>query len=98
MPVSIDLTDTDRRDALRAPVSGEKPSLIGMTRDELADALRACGVAERQIRMRVQQLWHWLYVRGVDDFDAMLNVSRDLRAALKERYGIARPEIVDEQI
>jgi 23S rRNA (adenine2503-C2)-methyltransferase len=37
-------------------------------------------------------------VRGVDDFDAMLNVSKDLRAALKSRYSIARPEIVDEQI
>ena len=29
--------------------------------------------------MRVSQLWHWLYVRGVSDFDDMANVSKDLR-------------------
>ena len=48
--------------------------------------------------MRVSQLWHWLYVRGVSDFDAMRNVSKDLRETLRSRFTIARPEIVDEQI
>ncbi len=75
-----------------------KPSLAGLDRDRLAAALAAIGVPERQIRMRVAQLWHWLYVRGVTDFAAMTNVSRDLRAALADAYAIARPEIVSEQI
>lgn len=69
-----------------------------MSREELGDALREAGIAERQIRMRTQQLWHWLYVRGVSSFDDMLNVSKDLRAQLGQHYTIARPEIVDEQI
>ncbi len=34
-------------------------------------ALGEAGVPERQRRMRVQQIWHWLYVRGAQDFDAM---------------------------
>ncbi|MDA4845512.1 23S rRNA (adenine(2503)-C(2))-methyltransferase RlmN [Hoeflea poritis] len=102
MPVTIDLKDAETRDALaaravsRAP--GEKPSLIGMSREEMGEALGEAGVKDRQIKMRVQQLWHWLYVRGVSDFAQMLNVSKDLRATLDERYTIARPEIVDEQI
>ncbi len=82
-----------------APVrSGEKPSLIGLTREEMGAALREKGVAEKQIRMRVSQIWHWLYIRGISDFDDMRNVSKDLRTLLTEHFTIQRPEIVEEQI
>src|SRR5690606_10747705 len=86
------------KQAAARPAPGDRPSLIGMSREELADALGEAGVPERQRRMRVQQLWHWLYVRGVSDFADMLNVSRELRATLAERFAITRPEIVTEQI
>lgn len=75
-----------------------KPSLIGLTRDELGAALKDKGVPEKQIRMRTGQIWHWLYIRGISDFDDMLNVSKDLRALLKEHFTIQRPEIAEEQI
>src|SRR5690242_12391266 len=75
-----------------------KPSLVGLSRAELGAALTALGVAPSQVKMRVQQLWHWLYVRGVTDFDAMSSVSKDLRAALAEHHTLARPEVVAEQI
>jgi 23S rRNA (adenine2503-C2)-methyltransferase len=48
--------------------------------------------------MRVQQIWQWLYVRGVQDFEAMTTLSKDLRAALAQRFTLARPEIAAEQI
>ena len=48
--------------------------------------------------MRVQQLWHWIYVRGVTSFEAMTSVSKELRAALAARHTLARPEVVAEQI
>ena len=76
----------------------EKPSLVGMTRIEMAKALLAIGVEERQLRMRVTQLWHWIYVRGVREFSAMTNVAKDLRARLDAAYTIGRPEIVAEQV
>ncbi len=76
----------------------EKPVLIGLSREDLAAALKERGVPERQIKMRVSQLWNWLYVRGVSDFDAMVNVSKDMREMLKAHFTIARPEIVEEQI
>ncbi len=61
-------------------------------------ALAAAGVPDKQIRMRGAQLWHWLYVRGADDFNRMSNVSRDLRQKLSERYSLALPQVVSEQV
>ncbi|PST18041.1 23S rRNA (adenine(2503)-C(2))-methyltransferase RlmN [Rhizobium sp. JAB6] len=75
-----------------------KPSLIGMTREEMGAALKEKGVADKQIKMRVSQLWNWIYVRGVSDFDSMANVSKDMREMLKTHFTIARPEIVEEQV
>ncbi|WP_074381188.1 23S rRNA (adenine(2503)-C(2))-methyltransferase RlmN [Bartonella doshiae] len=75
-----------------------KHSLIGLSRDEIEQALTELGVPERQVRMRVRQLWHWLYVRGVSDFGEMLNISKPMQEMLKIHFSIARPEIVEEQI
>jgi 23S rRNA (adenine2503-C2)-methyltransferase len=87
--------------AVAAPLpasAAAKPSLVGATRAELAEALAAVGVPSREIRMRVTQLWHWIYHHGIRDFSAMLNVSKHLRAALAERYSLERPEMVTEQL
>ncbi len=48
--------------------------------------------------MRVQQLWHWIYFRGLTSFDVMSSVSKDLRAALEQHFTLDRPEVVAEQI
>jgi 23S rRNA (adenine2503-C2)-methyltransferase len=48
--------------------------------------------------MRVQQLWHWIYVRGAQDFSQMTNVSKELRVALADKFTLARPEVVAEQV
>lgn len=79
-------------------VAPKKPSLVGMTRAQLSDALGTLGVPERQRKMRVQQLWHWIYFRGFTDFDAMTSVSKELRATLAEHFTVARPEVVAEQV
>ena len=79
-------------------VAPDKPSLVGLTRAQLADALGDIGVPEAQRKMRVQQLWHWIYFRGFTSFDAMSSVSKELRAALAERFTLDRPEVVAEQI
>jgi 23S rRNA (adenine2503-C2)-methyltransferase len=75
-----------------------KPSLVGMSRAALAEALGGIGVPAAQRKMRVQQLWHWLYVRGAKSFDEMTSVSKELRAALDAHFTLARPEVVAEQI
>jgi 23S rRNA (adenine2503-C2)-methyltransferase len=75
-----------------------KPSLAGATRAEIAAALARLGVPEREIKMRLAQLWHWIYFRGARDFDAMLNIAKPMRAALAELFTLERPEIVAEQV
>jgi 23S rRNA (adenine2503-C2)-methyltransferase len=75
-----------------------QPSLVGLSRDALAEALGGIGVPERQRRMRVQQIWHWLYVRGAQHFDEMTTLSKDLRSALAQHFTLARLEVAAEQI
>ncbi|MBV9236536.1 MAG: 23S rRNA (adenine(2503)-C(2))-methyltransferase RlmN [Xanthobacteraceae bacterium] len=79
-------------------VAPAKPSLVGMSRAVLAQALADIGVPQAQHKMRVQQLWHWIYVRGAQSFDEMTNVSKELRARLDAHYTLARPEVAAEQI
>ncbi len=101
MSISYDLTTPQTRDALAAnarAMLAPKPTLIGLSREELGEALLEIGIPAKQIKMRVAQLWHWLYVRGVSDFADMANISKDLRSALTEHFTIARPEVVEEQI
>jgi 23S rRNA (adenine2503-C2)-methyltransferase len=103
------LMDTTQAEAAAGPRPIEKtpleryvppaqPSLVGLDRAALASSLAAAGVPEGQRRMRVRQLWNWLYVRGAQNFDEMTSVSKDLRATLAERYTLARPEVVAEQV
>lgn len=44
---------------------------------------------------RVKQIEEWMHVRGVDSFDAMSNVPRELRAQLAERFSLALPEVIE---
>ncbi len=74
------------------------PTLVGLTRPQLAEALGAVGLEGREARMRASQVWNWLYVRGATSFDEMTNISKALRATLAETFTLARPEIVSEQI
>jgi 23S rRNA (adenine2503-C2)-methyltransferase len=79
-------------------VAPAQPSLVGMNRAELAEALGLVGVPEKQRKMRIQQLWHWIYLRGAQSFEDMTSVSKELRAELARKFTVARPEVVAEQV
>ena len=100
MPLSIDLTDAKQRSALAqsAAIDQGRTELVGLTKSEMGDALREAGIPEKQIRMRVAQLWQWIYVRGHADFSRMSNLGKELRARLEADFTVERPEIVEEQI
>src|SRR5215469_8380463 len=83
---------------LESYVPPAKPSLIGLSRAELTERLSEIGVASGQRRMRVQQLWHWIYVRGARAFDEMTSISRETRAELSKHFTVDRPEVAAEQI
>ena len=65
-------------------------NIVGLTRPQLRDALIGVGVKEKQAKMRVNQIWQWLYHWGVRDFDVMTNLSKEFRATLGD--GRALPE------
>jgi 23S rRNA (adenine2503-C2)-methyltransferase len=102
MTTTIDIAPTSAAFVEKTPleryVAPDRPSLVGLSRDQLADVLGELGVPEAQRKMRVQQLWHWIYFRGLTDFAQMSSLSRELRAALPERFTLARPEVVAEQV
>jgi len=76
----------------------DKPSLVGASRTQLADMLGGIGVPERERKMRAQQIWHWLYVRGAHDFSQMTSISKEVRGALDQHFTLERPEVVTEQV
>jgi 23S rRNA (adenine2503-C2)-methyltransferase len=90
---SLDVSFSNRPDA-----AGPIP-LAGLTRAQLRDALiEHAGVEEKKAKMRAEQLWRWIYHYGVQSFDEMTNVSKDLRKVLSEKFTLARAEIVERLV
>ena len=81
----------------RLPVGG-KINLVGLTRDALRAALIAAGTPEKQARMRVGQIWAWIYAKGVRDFAVMTNLAKEYRALLAEHFVVEVPEVVTRQV
>ncbi|NRB04975.1 MAG: 23S rRNA (adenine(2503)-C(2))-methyltransferase RlmN [Rhodobacteraceae bacterium] len=73
-------------------------NLVGLTRPQLRDTLIAHGTPEKQAKMRVGQIWQWIYQWGVRDFAEMTNLSKAYRAQLAEVFEIAIPEVVSKQV
>lgn len=76
----------------------DKINIVGLTRAALRDALIAAGTPEKQAKMRVGQVWQWVYHWGVRDFALMTNLSKDYRALLAGNFTIEIPEVVTRQI
>lgn len=77
---------------------GRKLSLVGLTREELKAQLIGAGVPERESRMRSGQIWHWVNLRGAQDFSEMTNVGKALKADLAQKFTLERPEVVSRQV
>ena len=73
-------------------------NLVGLTRDAMREVLIAHGTPEKQARMRVGQIWQWIYQWGVRDFSVMTNLSKAYRAELAETLVIEVPEVVSKQV
>ncbi|MGP3696807.1 23S rRNA (adenine(2503)-C(2))-methyltransferase RlmN [Rhodobacter sp. NSM] len=92
-PITQDVMTLPRKLPEGGPVN-----IVGLTREELLDALVAAGTPERQARMRMGQVWQWVYHWGVRDFAQMTNLAKDYRALLAEHFAIGLPEVVTRQI
>ncbi|MEQ3644622.1 MAG: 23S rRNA (adenine(2503)-C(2))-methyltransferase RlmN [Paracoccus sp. (in: a-proteobacteria)] len=77
---------------------GGLTNIVGLTRAQLLDAMVAAGTPERQAKMRVGQVWQWVYHWGVRDFAQMTNLAKDYRALLAANFEITLPEMVTRQV
>ena len=73
-------------------------NLVGLTRAQMRDVLIEHGTHEKQAKMRVGQIWQWIYEKGVRDFAVMSNLAKTYRAELAEHFVIEVPEVVSKQV
>jgi 23S rRNA (adenine2503-C2)-methyltransferase len=73
-------------------------NIVGLTRDQLRAALIAAGTPEKQAKMRVNQIWQWVYHWGARSFDEMTNLAKGYRAQLAEQFVIEVPEVVSRHV
>ena len=83
MPINPDIFAAPVADA-DAPIN-----LIGMDRADMEAALAEMG----EPRFRADQLFKWVYGKGVTDFEEMTNISKVARARLAKRFVLTRPGI-----
>ncbi len=71
--------------------------LLGLPRPRIRELFAAAGLDDKAAKLRAKQVFHWLYHRGVTDFEAMTDIAKTMRPWLAERFVIGRPEIVEAQ-
>ncbi|MFL6231546.1 MAG: 23S rRNA (adenine(2503)-C(2))-methyltransferase RlmN [Thermoanaerobaculia bacterium] len=76
------------------PVPDARPDLLGLSREELAQALAP--VIDRPFRAR--QIYQALYERAVRDFSEITELPRELRERLDERFRVGLPEIASRHL
>ncbi len=79
------------------PRADGRTDLLGLSRDRIRDLLADAGLDAKQAKLRAKQVFHWLYHRGVTDFDAMTDIAKTMRPWLAERFVVGRPEVVEAQ-
>jgi 23S rRNA (adenine2503-C2)-methyltransferase len=80
------------------PRADGRVDLVGLSRVEIREALANSGLDERQAKLRAKQLWHWIYNRGVTDFELMTDIAKAQQPWLAERFVIGRPEVIEAQV
>ena len=96
MPASAPITQDVHTIPRKTPEGPQ--NLVGLTRAQMRDAFIAAGTPEKQAKMRVNQVWQWIYQWGVRDFAEMTNLAKPYRAMLAETFTIAIPEVVSKQV
>ncbi len=87
VPVARDIT----------PRADGRIDLLGLPRERIRDLFAEAGLDEKQAKLRAKQVFHWLYHRGVTDFDAMTDIAKTMRPWLAERFVIGGPDVVEAQ-
>ncbi len=85
----VDQTPESKNNTLAADA---RANLLGLSEDKLVAFFAELG----EKRFRATQVLKWIHQMGVDDFDAMTNISKNLRARLKQVAEIRAPEVLQQ--
>jgi 23S rRNA (adenine2503-C2)-methyltransferase len=86
-------TSDNNTSSTESPKPTEKVDLKSLSRDKLGTFCEQLDLRS----FRVDQIYQWLYQKGVHSFDEMTNLSKDLRAKLEEIAVINRIEETSRQ-
>ncbi|HNJ48453.1 MAG TPA: 23S rRNA (adenine(2503)-C(2))-methyltransferase RlmN [Novosphingobium sp.] len=76
------------------PRADGRVDLIGLPKKRIAELFEAAGLDAKAAKLRAKQVFHWLYHRGVTQFEAMTDIAKTMRPWLATRFVIGRPEVV----
>ncbi len=79
-------------------VANAKPTLVGLTLDELKAKMGEIGVPEKMHKMRATQLFRWIYHYGITDFEAITDINKELRQKLAQNFTLERAEVLERLI
>ena len=85
--------DHAKNSAAPMHTDGGKPNLVGLSYEELTEALVAHGLE----KFRAKQIWSWVYHHGVTDFAKMTTLAKPVRDKLAEHFTVSRPTISADQ-
>ncbi len=94
IPGNIDPVPTPRD---ITPREDGRVDLLGLPRQRIAELFAEAGLDAKAAKLRAKQVYHWLYHRGVTDFEAMTDIAKTMRPWLTQRFVIGRPEVVLSQ-
>ncbi|MGV1684079.1 23S rRNA (adenine(2503)-C(2))-methyltransferase RlmN [Sphingopyxis sp. NJF-3] len=77
---------------------GNRVDLVGLTREGIRAVLEEAGLDAKAAKLRGKQVWHWIYHRGVTEFEAMTDIAKAMRPWLTERFIVGRPTVVTAQV
>jgi len=72
--------------------------LLGLTRDSIRAELETAGLEPKQAKLRAKQVFHWVYHRGVTDFQAMTDIAKAQHDWFAAHFIIGRPEVVEAHV
>ncbi|WP_369027297.1 23S rRNA (adenine(2503)-C(2))-methyltransferase RlmN [Qipengyuania sp. RANM35] len=87
VPVARDIT----------PRADGRIDLLGLPKERIRELFETAGLEPKQAKLRAKQVYHWLYHRGVTDFEAMTDIAKTMRPWLAERFVVGRPIVIEAQ-
>lgn len=97
MPIAghVDPVPVPRAPSVRADGRVE---LVGLSKEQLRQALLDGGMELKQAKLRAKQIWHWIYNRGATEFAQMTDIAKAQHPWLAERFVVGRPDTVEAQV